>query len=190
MVAGMFLVAPAKTQADWLFTPSIGGTFGGDTFGENHLTYAGALTWLDAEMFGWEAEFSYSPEFFDVAEVDGDRSGSVLTLMGNVVIGAPLGGPDGRLRPYLTGGVGLMRMRVLSDAETFETTTSEAGFNLGAGAMAMFSERVGLRGDVRYLRSFQDQNPSWTRGIVRDIAPGSFDFWRASLGVTVFFPQQ
>jgi opacity protein-like surface antigen len=186
----MLLIAPAAARADWLVTPTIGGTFGGDTFGESHFTYGGAVTWLDAEMFGWEADFSYSPDFFDVAEVDGDRSGSVVTMMGNVLIGAPVGGPEGRFRPYATGGVGLMRMRVLSDAETFESVINEFGFNLGAGAFAMASQRIGFRGDVRYIRSFQNQNPSWTRGIVRDIAPGSFDFWRASFGVTIAFPQQ
>jgi hypothetical protein len=186
--AWIVLCAPATAQADWLFTPSLGRTFGGDTFGQEHTTFTGAISWLDEESFGWEAEFSYSPDFFDASEpLTSDRSGSVVSFMGNAIIGAPLGA-EGRFRPYVTGGVGLMQMRVTSDAGTFETTTSEFGWNAGVGAFALFG-RAGLRGDLRYLRSFQNQDPSWTRGIAPDVAPGNFDFWRASVGVTLLFHQ-
>jgi hypothetical protein len=188
----MLSLAPSAAQADWLFTPSLGGTFGGDTFNRERLTYGAAVSWLDEEAFGWEAEFSYSPDFFegenDLFTFDG--SGSVISLMGNAVVGAPVGGPDGRFRPYVTGGVGLMQMRVVSDAGAFETLTHEVGFNLGAGLIGFASDYVGLRGDVRYLRSFQDQVPSWTRGTDIDVAPGHFDFWRASVGVTLRFPDR
>lgn len=190
MSAWIVVCAPAAAQADWLFTPSLGRTFGGDTFGQGHVTYAGAIARVDEESFGWEGEFSYSPEFFENTEwFESARSGSVLTAMGNALIGAPMG-PEGRFRPYVTGGIGLMRMRVVSDAGAFESITSEFGFNAGAGAIALIGSRIGLRGDLRYLRSFQNQNPSWTRGITVDVAPGNFDFWRASWGVTVVFPQQ
>jgi hypothetical protein len=54
----------------------------------------------------------------------------------------------------------------------------------GLRAFGFVNERVGIRGDVRYVRSFQNQIPSWTRGITVDVAPGNFDFWRAAAGVT------
>jgi hypothetical protein len=185
-IAWILLCAPGAAQADWLFSPMIGRTFGADTFGREHATYGGAISWLDEDAFGWEAEFSFSPDFFDANEpLETDRSGSVVTFMGNAIIGAPLG----RFRPFFTGGVGLLQMRVSSDAGTFETTTSEFGWNAGVGAFALLGSRVGLRGDLRYLRSFQNQDPSWTRGLAPDIAPGNFDFWRASIGLTVAFPQ-
>jgi len=188
--AWIVVCAPAPAQADWLFTPSLGRTFGGDTFGQGRATYGGAIAWVDEESFGWEGEFSYSPDFFENTESFANaRSGSVVTAMGNVLIGAPMG-PEGRFRPYVTGGIGLMRMRVVSDAGTFESVTSEFGWNAGAGALALIASRIGLRGDLRYIRSFQNQNPSWTRGITIDVAPGNFDFWRASVGLTVVFPQQ
>ena len=47
------------------------------------------------------------------------------------------------------------------------------------------TSRIGIRGDVRYTRSFQDQPPSWTRGVDIDVAPGNFDFFRATIGVTL-----
>lgn len=188
LAALMFAFAPAAAYADWMFTPNLGSTFGGDSFGREHLTYGAGIAWLDEEAFGWEADFSYSPDFF---EGDGDSvalggiTGSVTSVMGNALIGVGLGA----IRPYVTGGVGLMRMRVLSNAGTFENVTSEVGFNVGAGAMAFLGDRFGLRGDVRYLRSFQNQAPSWTRGTDVDVAPGNFDFLRATVGLTFRFPQ-
>src|SRR2546425_7935715 len=102
--AWILVCAPAAAQADWLFTPSLGRTFGADTFGQGHLTYGAAIARVDEESFGWEAEFSYSPNFFDNDSFAAERSGSVVTLMGNALIGAPIG-PQGRFRPYVTGGV-------------------------------------------------------------------------------------
>ena len=188
----MLALAPAAAQADWLFTPSFGRTLGGDTFAGEHFTFGAAVAWLDEEALGWEAEVAYSPEFFE-SESDAfafNGSGSVMSLMANVLVGAPLGGPDGRFRPYLTGGVGLMQMRVVSEAGAFETLNHEFGFNLGGGAMGFLGDYVGLRGDLRYVRSFQNQVPSWTRGTDIDVAPGNFDFWRASVGVTFRFPER
>src|SRR5216117_51450 len=142
MSAWIVVCVPAAAEADWLFTPSLGRTFGGDTFGQGHLTYGAAIAWVDEESFGWEAEFTYSPHFFDNDSFANERSGSVVALMGNALIGAPIG-----------------------RAGRFRTLTSEFGWNAGAGALALIGSRIGLRGDLRYLRSFQNQNPSWTRGI-------------------------
>jgi hypothetical protein len=87
----------------------------------------------------------------------------------------------------VTLGVGLMQMYVGSPdgGGFFETTTHEAAWNAGVGGLGFITRRIGLRGDVRYMRSFQDQQPSWTRGLDFDVAPGNFDFFRGTVGVTV-----
>jgi hypothetical protein len=80
-----------------------------------------------------------------------------------------------------------MQMRavtVAADTGLFDSLVHECGRNIGGGAFGFVTDRVGLRGDVRYLRSFQNQVPSWTKGIDVDVAPGNFDFWRAGVGVT------
>jgi len=46
--------------------------------------------------------------------------------------------------------------------------------------MGFFSDHVGLRGDVRYLRLLQDTN--FGSGI--DFNPGKVRYWRVSAGVT------
>jgi opacity protein-like surface antigen len=182
-------LTPASAFADWLFTPGIGTTFGADTHGREHTSYSGALAWLDEEIFGFELDVSYTPNFFEGQYDDFFFAGdsNVLGFMGNAVIGAM---PDSAVHPYVTGGIGLMQMHVVSTGvELFESTTRELGWNAGAGIIAMFGERVGLRGDFRYIRSFENEPPSWTRGIDFDVAPGNFDFMRAIVGVTIRFPE-
>jgi hypothetical protein len=57
------LTAPAAASADWLFTPQLGTVFGGDASGREHLTYGASIGWMGAGVFGWEADFGYTPEF-------------------------------------------------------------------------------------------------------------------------------
>jgi hypothetical protein len=188
MAALLLVLVPSAGRADWLFTPTFGGAFGADTFGNERGLFGAAFTWRDEETFGWEAELAFAPDFFQDAS-DGrlifDGNGEVLTLMANAVIG--MTEAERRVQPYFTLGAGLMQMHVVSFAQEFETTQREPGFNVGAGAFLFTSDRFGLRGDVRYFRSFRNQDPAWTAGTELDVAPGNFDFWRAGLGVTFRF---
>ena len=185
----LLVFAPAVSHADWIFTPQFGTTFGADAKGREHAVIGGALALFDEKAFGWEADISFVPDAFAgrYGTVDFTQSSSsVLSMMGNAVIGSSIGG-QGRVRPYVTLGAGLMQMHVASPdgAGFFRTTTYEAGWNAGAGGIAFFTSRIGVRGDVRYTRSFQDRPPSWTRGIDVDVAPGNFDFFRTTFGLTV-----
>ena len=178
------VVLPSTAQADWLFTPSAAFPVGGDTLEPSHAGYGFSIGLLDREGFGVEADLGVAPRFFDGSRGDFAGSGSALTLMGNVLLAAE----GARLVPYVVAGVGYMQMRVTSDAGTFTTTTREIGYNAGGGVMAVFNTHVGVRGDLRYLRSFQNQKPSWTRNVDTDIAPSAFDFFRASVGLTIRIP--
>lgn len=185
----LLVFAPAVSHADWIFTPQFGTTFGADAKGREHAVIGGALALFDENAFGWEADISFVPDAFAgrYGAVDFTQSNSsVLSVMGNAVIGSSVGG-QGRFRPYVTLGAGVMQMHVASPdgAGFFRTTTYEAGWNGGAGGIAFITSRIGVRGDVRYTRSFQDRPPSWTRGIDVDVAPGNFDFFRTTFGVTV-----
>ena len=57
-----------------------------------------------------------------------------------------------------------------------------ANFNLGAGAMRFFNAHVGLRGDVRYVRT-SNNNDSSLDNVNFDL--DNFDCWRASVGVVL-----
>jgi opacity protein-like surface antigen len=185
LAAGFLLVlTPAAAHADWLLSPMLGQTFGGDTHGRVHTVFGAAIGQLDEEAFGWEADFAYSPDFFEGADGDFDFTGNnsrVVTAMLNVLAS----GSTTAIRPYVTVGLGLMQIDVESNDGLFESTTRELGYNAGVGLMGLIGDRLGLRADLRYMRSFQNQLPSWTRGIDIDVAPGNFDYFRAGVGLTV-----
>lgn len=190
MLAALALVlSPASARADWLFTPNIGTTFGGDAENREHLTYGASIGWMGAGIVGWEADFQYTPEFFEADDDDLDLidSSNVLTFMGNVIVGIPVGGQTGAgIRPFGFVGVGLLQTNVDSGSSAFDIDSNEFGFNVGAGVMGFFSDHIGLRGDIRYVRSLTDiegDNDDLDFDDIDDIGAGDFDFWRVNFGV-------
>jgi opacity protein-like surface antigen len=190
--------APARASADWLFTPFIGMNFGGsvtfnDAFGdfedefEKRGTFGASLAWMGAGAIGIEFDFGYSPNFFESTEGEADfdyGDNNVTTLMANLVVGAPIGGQSGLgLRPYASGGVGIIRTHIDDAFDLFDVSSNDWGFNAGAGIAGFFSDNIGLRGDIRYFRSLQDNEP----GDEFDLALGSLKFWRGSIGITFRF---
>lgn len=194
LVALASAAMPTRASADWLFTPFVGATFGGnaevggtgDDFKnkfERRLSYGATLGWMGAGVIGFEADFGYSPNFFRADDNSSNfkliGDGNVTTLMGNLVIGAPLGA----VRPYASGGVGLLKSKVDSAGQFLvDASRNDLGYDLGAGVMGFFGGNVGLRGDVRYFRSLQSNDPN---GV--DFSLGNFRFWRGTLGLTLKF---
>jgi opacity protein-like surface antigen len=184
VVAALSLVLlPGTARADWLFTPNIGGGFGGDASGREHLTWGASIGWMGAGIIGWEADLAYTPEFFEPDDDDLDiiENSNVTSFMGNVLIGIPIGGQTGGgFRPYFSGGVGVLQTNVESGESLFTVDNNEFGFNLGAGAMGFMTDHVGFRGDIRYYRSFEDP----VEDNEFDVGVGNFDFWRGTAGIT------
>ena len=57
------------------------------------------------------------------------------------------------------------------------------GWNAGAGVMGYFNDHVGLRGDLRYTRGFEDLN---TGNQVLDLSGNNqLHYWRISAGVVL-----
>ena len=183
MIAALALVlAPASARADWLFTPNIGSTFGADASDREHWTYGVSFGWMGAGIIGWEADAQFTPEFFEAndGDLDFDGGNNVFTFMGNVIAGIPIGGQSGAgIRPFGLIGFGLVKQRATATEDDIDISNNDFGFNVGGGLMGFFSDNVGLRGDVRYVRSFQNfsDDPSDPFDL------GDFDFWRANIGV-------
>jgi opacity protein-like surface antigen len=143
---------------------------------------------MGAGAIGFELDFGYAPNFFESTEGDADfdyGENNVTTLMANLVIGAPIGGQRGvGIRPYASGGVGIIRTHIDEPFGLFDdVSTNDLGFNAGAGIAGFFSDNIGLRGDVRYFRSLQDKEPDDEF----DLALGDLKFWRGSIGITFRF---
>jgi outer membrane protein with beta-barrel domain len=189
--------APSRASADWYVTPFVGGNFNGNAnFGGNNsfddqverrVDVGASLGWMGKGIAGAELDWGWSPNFFQNTTGAGNFAfgdSNVTSLMGNLVIGVPVGGSrGGGLRPYVVGGAGLLRSNI--SANTFFTglTSNDLGVDVGGGVHGYFNDHVGLRGDLRYFRLVQDNNSS--NGV--DFALSDFNFWRGSIGVTFRF---
>jgi opacity protein-like surface antigen len=175
---------PAAAQTTGgLVTPFVG-VATGTPIDENRTVYGGSIG-ATGSVIGFEFDFGYSPNFYEVEDDFGElgSSGSVSTLMGNLLIGLPLG----RVRPYGTFGAGLIR----SNLDVFDVfddlDRSDFGISYGGGVMAFLTNNVGIRGDLRYFRSLQDDDLDDDFPDPPDFDLGNFNFWRATAGVTFRF---
>jgi opacity protein-like surface antigen len=195
LVAAAMGLGAAPASADWSLTPYLGVNFGGDAdFGdvgdfednfEKKAVFGGTATWMSGGIVGAEIDFGWAPNFFEVTTGDADfdfGDSNLTTLMGNVVVGVPIGGTRGPgLRPYGSGGAGLMRSHVDGGDLFDDVSSNDFGVNVGGGVIGYVNDRVGIRGDVRYFRSLRDTDADDDDV---DFELADFSFWRATVGVT------
>jgi len=190
MTAAAFTVAvlaAADARAESYLTGYGGIVFGGDLASgpgsdldtkNHHGVYGGALGVIGSPL-GFEVDFSYTPNFFG-----GNRalvpSNNLATLMGNVVLSGRMGE---RSRVYVSAGAGLLKSSVNDVDDFFDVSRNDFGADAGIGIMAGVSDSLSLRADVRYFRNLGDAEPDDHF----DINFGSFDFWRATGGLSLRF---
>ena len=182
ILAIFILVPAAPARADVVLTPYVGSLFGGDLSG-NRTSFGGSAAFMGGGVFGAEFGFNYAPEFVS-ASVANDNIAQ-MSLMGNLIVGIPIGSSDqaGHVRPYITGGAGLFRI-TSAESQFFDRVSSnDFAVNFGGGLMAFFNEHVGIRGDIRYFRTLTDNNPGG--GIDFDL--GDLNFWKWDVGAAFKF---
>lgn len=174
--AAVAIMIATPAFADGAITPYIGYNYGGDSSNcislrdcqEKHANFG--ISFGSAGPVGFEADLAYARNFFG-ASPDGDNS--VLTLMSNFVFGIPLG----PVQPYLVGGVGLIRPHASLNPTQLVTSKNAFGYDLGFGVTVFLSRRLGVRGDIRRFRTFEDLTLFVFSG-------GKLEFSRASAGLT------
>jgi hypothetical protein len=191
------VVLPDRAEAEWHFTPSIGITFGK---GSNLLELvddpeSGALarrnrhvgftvSRLGEGILGVEGSVTWTPNFFEgrpLPGLDPEEPYRALTVMGNVVLTTPRLWTEYSLRPFVSGGVGLMHLR---GAETvFPLSEDFSAFNVGAGAIGFLSDRTGVRFEARYHSTLGRKvvDPLLTR----DAEPLHLRYFTASIGFVI-----
>ena len=180
IVALIFVLADARpAHADWLFTPFLGVTFGGSTSSQA-ASYGAGIGYMGARVVGAELQVEFTPNFFET-ESNNLEDSNVATVMGNVIVGAPLGSPG--IRPYVSGGAGILRTRATSADNVFDLNENAFGVNVGAGVIGFVRENFGLRLDVRFFRRLKDSDAG--DNIHLDL--GDFQYWRAAVGGTFRF---
>ncbi len=190
------VAAPRTASADWLLTPFIGWNFGGaadldfddfdDEF-ENKANFGASLAWMGAGIVGFEIDFGYTPNFFENTTGSADfefGDNNLTTLMGNVLIGVPVGGQSGPgFRPYAVGGIGILKSKVGDAEDFFNISSTDWAIDVGGGAIFFINDKFGLRGDIRYFRLLEDVEPEDDF----NIGLANFRFWRGSIGATFRF---
>ena len=171
----MVIAIPRAAQAEGLLTGFVGATFGGDTTAEA-TTYGFGLGATAGGVFGFELDVGTTADILGVdSEAVGDSS--VTTVMGNLMVG--VGGP---IRPYVTGGAGLIRSS-LDGSSMGSVDSNDFGVNVGVGVIGFLTDHVGIRGDVRYFRSVGGGPESGLLDFDFDL--GDLEFWRGTVGVTL-----
>ena len=181
--------APGTAHADWLLAPFLGLTFKGDTTlidheqatGKVHWSVGGSVTIVGGGPVGIEGLVVYTPGFFqqdNVAPPDVVDS-QTLAIMGNVVLTTPRSWNQYGLRPFLSGGVGMLQASA-TDAPLLlpVPSTRLLGYNIGGGAVGFLTERTGLRFDLRYFSNLKPTDDT-------EVATGQvhLSYWTGSVGV-------
>lgn len=167
--------SPARAQQFSELTGMLTGMVGAATSGDvrqRAVTFGGSSAVIEESGIGAEVEIAHTSEF------DPDRfADSTVT---SFMVNALRMGRHPKYRPYAAGGVGLLHVGV----EVFDGVTAASrtglGFNGGGGMVVVFSDVIGVRGDVRFFRFFQ-QYPELP-------ASGTFDYWRVTVGATYSWP--
>ena len=177
-IAALLTMAPSEAAADWTVRPFFGAALSPShgfvdleqTAGDVKLVLGAAAGW-HPRAIGVEFEVSVLPGFFD-GPADLIISGHVTTLMGNVTWQLPKPQASSRLRAYVSGGAGVVRVRIDDALGAFSSETSLAAANAGGGVLVRLRPRLDLNADVRYFKSqygdvdragFSEQYVSFTR---------------------------
>ena len=177
-IVGLLTMVPSEAAADWTVRPFLGAALGPShgfvdleqTSGDSKLVLGAAAGW-HPRAIGVEVEVSVLPGFFD-GPADLIIAGSVTTVMGNVTWQLPRPDASSRLRAYVTGGAGIVRVRLEDALDAFSSRSSLAAANAGGGVLVRLRPRLDISADVRYFKSqygdagragFSEQFVSFTR---------------------------
>ena len=196
LVGALASSVPTTASAEWQLTPFLGLTFKGDTTlldqeqaaGTTHWNFGGSVALMGSGPIGVEGLLVYTPGFFEQDNppvVDGVAPPDVidsrsLAIMGNIVLTTPRNWNEYGLRPFVSGGIGLLRASATDALELFPVSASLIGYNVGGGAVGFLTDRVGLRFDLRYFSNLKPvDDPEIAIGRVQ------LSYWTGSVGVVL-----
>jgi hypothetical protein len=179
---------PATARADGFFTPFAGINFGGSTGvtaqdslrDRSRLDFGVATGGMIKGIVGFEFDLGYSGTFYGTSSAV--KQTNVLTAMGNLIVGVPIGGTTGAgVRPYISGGVGIIRRDFEFASGLLSTQNTDLGFDLGVGLNIYLTDHFGFRGDLRHFRA--SKGDGILNGV--DFGTDAFNFTRAAVGIVI-----
>ena len=174
-------------HADLIFTPFVGKTFGAQqtlntTSNVDKQTWlvGASATWLTSKVLGAEVDFGYAPRFFGSDQLLNRPGNNALSLTGNVLLAVPLSVTRESLRPYVSAGMGMLHAGVDDQAGIGTVDRNLVAMSIGGGALGFLNPRVGVRFDLRTVRST-------SRGLNNStlLTEPRLGYWRATVGVAI-----
>src|SRR5215510_8825551 len=177
-ICALLAMVPSEARAEWIVRPFFGAAVSPRhgfvdlerTAGDAKLVLGAAAGW-HPRAIGVEFELGVLPGFFGGAD-DLIIAGHVTTMMGNVTWQLPKPHESSRLRAYVAGGAGIVRVRLQDALDAFSSETSLAAGNAGGGILVRLRPRLDINADVRYFKTqfgdvdragFSEQFVSFTR---------------------------
>jgi hypothetical protein len=184
----LFAFTASPARADWQFAPFFGFTFKGSTTlvdledgaSKVHWGFGGTATLIGRGPIGVEGLFVLVPHFFESEDVLALATSRMYALMGNVVVAAPQSWNEYGLRPFVSGGVGLLHAsQQTTDRRALPLNRTFFAYNIGGGAVGFITEHTGLRFDLRYYSSLSRTEETIGFG------PAQLRYWTGAVGVVL-----
>lgn len=150
----------------------------------SHRNFGVTVSRLGGGILGFEGGLVLTPRFFQNLDPPRVESSRTLTLMGNVVLTTPRLWTEYSLRPFISGGVGMLDMLIQQDVEDSPGSVDASvwGVNVGAGAIGFLSDRTGVRFEARYFSTLGRKD----LGLATvDVSPARLHYFTASIGLVI-----
>ena len=171
---------PRPVRAESFVTPFVGLSFGAQAGGcgnpaacEQRRTNWGVSAGTSHGIFGFEEDISYIKEFF------GSQPGAqnaVLTITSNMLFKMPARS----IEPYGLVGLAFIRPHATIDVVGMQMDRSALGWDVGGGVNVHMQRHLGVRSDLRRIRTFKDMS----LGV---FSREQLEYWRGSVGLTLRF---
>jgi opacity protein-like surface antigen len=177
----LFMVCDAlPARAEGFVTPFVGLSFNSQAGGcgntgscEQRRTNLGISAGTSHGIFGFEEDISYIKEFYGT---QAGAQNAVLTITSNMMFQVPAG----PIQPYGLVGLAFIRPHATLDVAGMQMDKNALGWDVGGGVNFRLQRHIGLRSDVRRIRSFKDMS----LGIFNN---EQLEYWRGSVGVSLKF---
>ena len=184
------LLLSGTASAEWQVRPFIGFTFGGattfvdldDAAELQHSVLGVSGGWL-GEIFGVEGDFGWLPGYFQTDRADDPLilTSRVLTLTGNVVIALPRRMSGYGLRPYFSGGGGLVHSTATGKFDVPVVGRTLPALSFGGGVTGFLTNTVGLNWELRRISTLRGEGETLGDSLGRQ----QLSFWRATMAVAL-----
>lgn len=171
LMAAWLLATPVNASAELFAVPFMGVKFGGGTsivdleFAADKTTFTvgGAVMDLDDGLVGYEVSLGYVVGYFEKDNLLVARGSFVLDGTASAIFAVPPRLTGYGLRPYAQAGAGLVHAQAADNLFVFQVRRTVPVMTVGVGAVGMFTNNVGVRFDVRHLRSLTNDDGSLAR---------------------------